>query len=461
MTFSPEFAEKRFGYGLSPRVAPVQSLGQMLEGVGEADPQVDAFPIEAFDAFLSRVLTAERARKMAKLVGRDTVEGKEFLKQARVAGSHARKAKATWFLNTQLRRAYTEQGFKERLIAFWGDHFSAQGKQGVIRQGTSSYLEGAIRPHVAGRFADLLIAAVTHPLMLHYLDQQRSMGPDSTQAIKRKRKTGLNENLAREVIELHTLGVGGPYTQTDVRQLAELFTGLSYESKTGFRFRKDFVEPGAETVLGRTYGPDPGLGQIHQVLEDLAVHPATAAHVARKLAVHFVSDQPDDGLVQHVTAAYRATGGDLMAVYGALLEHPAAWQVTEMNAKQPEEFISSALRALAVTPRHLSGPGEREVFRLFFRPLRLMGQLYQRPSGPDGWPEEDSAWITPQGIAARLEWSMQTPRRLFRTLPDPRDFVHHALGEVVPHTVHFATMAAERRHEAIGLILSSPAFQRR
>lgn len=461
MKFSSEFAERRFGYGLSPRIRPVASREEMLSGVRAADPQVELFPIEDFDTFRGRMQVAQQARQDAKRVGRNSPEGAKFLKQAKVANRHAREAKAAWFLNTQLRRSYTTQAFKERLIAFWADHFTAQGKQGVIRRATSPYIDDAIRPNVSGRFADLLFAAVTHPLMLHYLDQQRSMGPDSDRALKRNRKTGLNENLAREVIELHTLGVGGPYSQDDVRQLAELFTGLSFETHTGFRFRPDFAEPGVETVLGQTYGPEPGLDPIRRVLEDLAAHPATARHLARKLAVHFVSDEPDADLVAHLTDTYSATGGDLMAVYAALLEHPAAWQVTSMNIKQPEEFVSSALRALAVTPDHLAGLTEKEVFAHFFRPLRLMGQIYQSPIGPDGWAEEDSAWITPQGIAARVEWSMQVPRRLFDALPDPREFVRHALGATVPPTVEFAASAAESRHEAIGLILSSPAFQRR
>ena len=461
MPFSPQFAEKRFGYGLSPLVPPVASVEAMLAGLQGPDLMAQTFPIEDFATFRLRMLEAERARQNAKKVGRKSPEGVKFTKQARIANKFAREAKADWFMQSLLRRTRTPQAFRERLVAFWGDHFTAQGKQGVIRRATSPYLEDAIRPNIAGRFADLLIAAVTHPLMLHYLDQAYSIGPGSAAVKNRKGQSGLNENLAREVIELHTLGVGGPYTQADVRQLAELFTGLSFKAQEGFVFRSDFVEPGEETVLGRTYGPAPGMGPIHQVLEDLAVHPATAEHIARKLAVHFVSDTPDPALVEHLRAAYAASAGDLGEVYAALLDHPAAWQTDRLNFKQPEEFVSSALRALAAGPDELGALDEKQVIGFFYRPMRLMGQLYQQPGGPDGWAEEDEDWLTPQGLAARLEWSMQVPRKLFDSLPDPRSFVQQALGDDAPSSVIFAAEAAETRHEAIGLVLSSPAFQRR
>ncbi len=463
MTFFAEFAEKRFGYGLSPVIKPVASIDAMLRGVSAADQMSETFPIESFETFRHRMMAATAARKARRQAQNTGDEDaiKRFTKERNIINRDARQAKAGWLLRTLLRRTYTEQAFFERLVEFWGDHFTAQGKAGVMRRGTSPYLETAIRPHVGGRFADMLFSAMTNPLMLHYLDQERSMGPQSLRAIKNPGKFGLNENLAREVLELHTLGIDGPYTQADVQQLAELLTGLSYQVEKGTRFRKDFAEPGAETVMGQTYGPNPGMGPIRQILEDLAMHPATARHIARKLAVHFVSDGPPPALVSHIERAFIQSDGDLMASYAAMLEHPAAWQTDALNIRPPLEFVSAAMRALAIKPEPLLRHGEKEVAALFYGPLALMGQRFQQPSGPDGWPEEDEAWVTPQGIAARIEWAMSVPRKIASPLPDPREFVIHALGATVPGEVAFAAAAAESRHEAIGLVLSSPAFQRR
>lgn len=459
--FQPDLAEIRFGCGLSPVVTPPESVAAMLAGLGGPDHMAERFPIETMDGFRQRMLAAGEIRKRMKQA-RGTPEFEAIRKEYRVLNKIARQDMLTWLGQGLLRRSHTASGFRERLAFFWGDHFTAQGKRGLARRATSPHVEAAIRPHLTGRFADLLVAGVTSPLMLDYLDQVRSVGPASARAIKSGGKMGLNENLAREVLELHTLGVDGPYTQEDVRQLAELFTGLSFQPQVGFKFRKDFAEPGAETVLGRSYGGDPArLEHIRAVLEDLAAHPATAAHICRKLAVHFVADAPDPDLVAHMTGRYRATGGELAEVYAAMLEHPAAWEPALRNVKLPVDFVGSTCRALAVDPSRVAGMTEQDWRRLIVGPMALMGQVWQKPAGPDGWPEADAAWITPQGLAARMRWAMAAPARLVEALPDPRDFVRTALGSYAEAPVVFAAGAAETRAEAIGLVLSSPAFQRR
>jgi len=460
LTFSPEVAEKRFGYGLSPVVPPVSSVEAMLAGLKAADDMQAQYPIPGFD-HLRKLMVLKRGYDQKAKTAKGAEQKNKFRKFGKVLNRDLRLERTRWFAQTQLRRINSSQSFRERLVAFWGDHFAAQGKAGLLRRGTSPYLEDAVRPQIAGSFADLLIACVTHPLMLHYLDQDQSVGPGSELGQQKGKNRGLNENLAREVLELHTLGVGGPYTQKDVQELAELFTGMTFRREKGFTFRKAMAEPGPETVLGETYGGQLNMGPIRDVLHDLAAHPATAAHIARKLAVHFIADDPPVDLVAHIETAYRDSGGNLTAVYGALLEHPAAWSAEATNAKPPLDFISSALRALAVHAGAFSPLKEKQTAELFYRPLTLMGQIWEQPNGPDGWPEADSAWITPQGVAARLEWAVQVPQRLLSDLPDPRDFVHHALGASVPPEVAFAASAAESRNEAIGLVLASPAFQRR
>ncbi len=458
--FDPELAEIRFGCGLSPVVAPVASRQAMLDGLVAQDAMRDRFPIETFEVFLERMVAMQTLWKQRR-AKRGAPEAENIRKQMNLLKKDARQAKVRWMGQTLLRRAYTETGFRERLTYFWADHFTALGKAGVIKRATSPYIDDAIRPNITGRFTDILKAAVTHPLMLDYLDQRLSMGPNSEKAAQRGAKAGLNENLAREVLELHTLGVDGPYSQTDVRELAELFTGMSFVPRQGFKFRKDFAEPGRERVLGKSYSAKPGMGPIEEVLEDLATHPITARHIAQKLAIHFVSDTPDPALISHLEARFLDTGGDLMPLYQALLEHPSAWNTNAPNVKWPVDFVSSTLRALAVPTERIHRLDEKQARMAFIAPMRVMGQKWQEPVGPDGWPEEDSNWITPQSLSARVRWAMEIPQMLLPVLPDPRVFAQTALGRRANDVIRFAAASAESKPEAIGLVLASPAFQRR
>jgi uncharacterized protein (DUF1800 family) len=304
----------------------------------------------------------------------------------------------------------------------------------------------------------MLVAATLHPAMLAYLDQTASVGPGSAFGVRRGR--GVNENLAREVMELHSLGVGAVYDQGDVRQMALLLTGLDANAADGFVFRPDRAEPGAEVVLGRAYG-GAGVAPIEAALRDIALRDDTAKHIARKLAVHFVSDAPDAGLVAALTAAYLDTGGDLLAVYAALLAHPAAWEPRLMKARQPVDFILAALRALGMTGADMRRMAQGPAARLLTRPMALMGQDWQTPPGPDGWAEAAEAWITPQGMAARITWAMEVPGRLVVPMPDPVDFMRRCLGGAVDERLEWAAARAETTREGVGLVLSSPAFNRR
>ena len=462
MTFSPELADIRFGCGLSPGVAPPQSVDRMLEALRSRDEMAARFPIPLFSEFHPRIAEHRQAKiRQRKAAGTD--DEAALSDQARALGIAASQDMLKWYGQTVMRWTHTSSGLRERLVTFWTDHFTAVGKLGLFRNAGSPFVEEIIRPSITGRFADMLIAVTTHPMMVQFLDQQVSVGPDSVAARRaKKRKLGLNENLAREVLELHTLGVGGAYTQTDVRELAELLTGLTINNDWGYSFFPRRSQPGPETVLGKTYGGDPSrIEAIHEVLRDLAVHPATASHIARKLAVHFVSDDPDPALIGHLTSRYAETEGDLMAVYAALLEHPAAWQPELSNVKPPFSFIASACRALAVEAAQMATFKPNQVAHRMVVPGTLMGQHWQRAPGPDGWPEEDSNWITPQGLSARVRWAMTAPRLLRPDLPDPKDFVGEALGGYASEPVRFAAAAAETRAEAVGLVLSAPAFQRR
>lgn len=460
--FDPILAEFRFGCGLSPNIAPPADVQAMLASLTSPDVAAKRYPVEDFTTFLTRIqqrLEYQRIRRD----NRGTPEAAEAKEGIAQVNRNARIAQFNWMAQQLCRRIASKAPFRERLTGFWSDHFTATGKRGVLRRGASPYVETAIRPHMTGKFEDLLIAAVTHPLMVHYLDQDDSIGPNSARAqnSKGKRPTGLNENLAREIMELHTLGVGGPYTQADVREFAELLTGLTMHPIQGRQFRVDMSEPGPKTVLGKSYGKEKGrYADIEEALRDLARHPSTARHLAEKLATHFVSDTPDADLVAAIETAFLDSGTDLMAGYTAMLEHSAAWDESNPNVKQPFDFIGSSLRALAVDPQFLLGLKEN-VFRQRIQfPLVLMGHVWEKPDGPDGLAEDDAAWVTPQGLATRLQWAVTVPQFLQRDLPDPRDFVVQALGSRATPAVNFAAKAAESRADGVGLILASPAFQR-
>lgn len=457
MRYDPTIAAIRFGMGLAPdrpRPEDAQALLSELDGMAALrarfplPPYAEAIPLH--DAYL-------RLNTQAGQAG-TTRQADQFSAQMQ-AMRRAWQGRVQLGVRMNMARAVAAPyGMGERLVRFWADHFTVLGKRRFLRDAVSSYVDEAIRPHVAGDFAAMLKAAVLHVAMLLYLDQQASAGPGSA-AARRDRTRGLNENLAREVLELHTLGVSADYSQGDVRQLAKLFAGLSVKRGTGFVYRPNLSEPGPEVVLGRSY--DGGLEAVHAVLDDLARHPATARHIARKLAVHFVGDQPDPGLVDHIAAAFRATGGDLRACYAALLEHPAAHAVARRKVRQPFDYLAAAMRALALDPGAVAGADRRQTNLLMLGPMRLMGHAWERPDGPDGLPEEAAAWLTPQALAARIHWAMQAPRQLRPRLPDPRDFVTHVLGDAASDDLRFAAGAAASRPEGVGLVLAAPEFQRR
>jgi len=464
--FDPTLAAIRFGTGLSPRHAPPRDAGAMLAALVGPDGAAQAHPIAPFSTAapsLRAFRSLSRARRAALGTPQEAAAEAAF-QEIRL---RARDQRTVHFHATLARGIMTPDGFRERLALFWADHFTVRARNAFGGHLVAPYVEEAIRPHLTGRFADMLRAAATHPMMLDYLDQSRSMGPNSPAGQRQGR--GLNENLARELLELHTLGVDGPYGQGDVRQLAALLTGLVHDPDAGFDYRPRMAEPGAETVLGTTYSARAELATVHAALDDLAAHPATAAHLARKIAVHFVSDDPDPGLVAALRDRYLATGGDLMAVYAALFDHPAAWAPVPVpvpvpgpaKVKPPFAYVQSALRALDVPVARIVALDLAASRRWLMGPLTVMGQSWEEPPGPDGWPEEAEAWVTPQGMAGRIGWAMDVPGALLETLPDPRDFVRTALGEAAPEAVRFAARAAESVAEGIGVILSSPAFNRR
>ena len=242
----------------------------------------------------------------------------------------------------------TEAPFLERLVMFWSNFFAVAADKGpAVRAIAGAFEREAIRPHVLGRFADMLTAVTEHPAMLAYLDNNRSIGPHSRRGSKAG--TGLNENLARETLELHSLGVDGGYSQADVTALANILTGWRTGAATGtpafgtFVFDKAAHEPGSFAVLGKRY-PGDGAAQGNTALADFAADPATAAHVARRLAAHFVADDPPDHIVATIAAAFEQSRGDLARVSAALVASDAAWSAPPGKFLPPFDFLVAAHR---------------------------------------------------------------------------------------------------------------------
>jgi uncharacterized protein (DUF1800 family) len=345
-------------------------------------------------------------------------------------------------------------GLVERLVWFWSNHFCISADKGPTRPLCGAYEREAIRPHVLGKFSDMLVAAETHPAMLLYLDNARSIGPNSFAGVRRGK--GLNENLAREILELHTLGVRTGYTQADVTNFAKVITGwtirpLRQDPQHGgeFWFNERMHEPGAQTVIGKDY-PYDGFEQGRKVLGDLAHHSATAQHLATKLARHFVADEPPPTLVEKLSKRFRDSGGDLMAVTKTLVTAPESWQAPRTKLKKPGEWTMAAMRA--------SGLAVRDVRRVV-NTQNLLGEPLWRPPAPKGFSDDSAAWL--DGMAERLDIANQVGRIVGNAGQEPDQIVDTALGPLASAETREAVKHAESRPQALALLLMAPEFQRR
>ncbi len=441
-------AHIRYGFGLSPDGPVLNGAPDVLDQLSRFDPASSRPNLKTrFDlhhAFLS-------GRKIEKEIGK-TLDRVTALK------TDIRQITFKDYQIELARQIRLRAGFAERLAAFWTDHFTVAARGRYLGLLHGAFVDDAIRPHVSGNFADLLIAATTHPAMLLYLDQNTSIGPNSL--VGQMRGKGLNENLAREILELHTLGVGSGYSQTDVTQFAELLTGLRV-TRAGVEYLPRFAEPGSEQVLGTSYGgPEGALKDVEKALRDIALRPETARHLAWKLAVHFVDDTPDADLIDHVARAYIRSGGDLAATYAALLDHPAAWVPELRKVKRPADFVVSALRAFGASADYVQDMPIGQFRQNIIAPLYTMGQKPHQPRGPDGWPEHASAWITPATLAARIKWATELARKYGQDI-DPRMFVQTALADAASENTTFLVAGSESKWEGIALALASPEFNRR
>jgi uncharacterized protein (DUF1800 family) len=372
----------------------------------------------------------------------------------------------------------TDRPVYERLVHFWSNHFTVSAMKPASAALPPSFERDAIRPHATGQFSAMLSAAIQHPGMQLYLDNWSSIGPNSAWGKNPRlvprygfgpggRPTGLNENLAREILELHTLGVKGGYTQADVLALAAIITGWTYDRpplkayfsqeagvRSGvqmFKFEVAAHEPGAQTLLGKTYAQD-GVAQGKAALNDLARHTSAANFIAFKLTRHYVADDPPPALVARVAQAFQRSDGDIAATMTALVDGPEAWRNPLSKFKRPEEYFVSAMRALTISNLP-PGVGMTQV--------GLMGQRLYAAAGPDGFADIAAPWLTADLVWKRIEWAQAVSQRVARADADPVALGEAVLGPLLSAQTREVVVRAESPLQGLTLLLASPEFQRR
>ena len=380
-------------------------------------------------------------------------------------------------------RVTTERPFVERLVAFWSNHLCVSiSAKVLVAPLAGSYEREAIRPHVLGRFEDMLLASAKHPAMLVYLDNFQSIGPRSRGATVagrgRGQQRGLNENYARELLELHTLGVNGGYAQQDVQELAKILTGWTVsglgrpstplaaggrrrrgmaasdtDGRIGFAFQEPLHEPGAKTVLGTRYGED-GVEEGERVIRALVRHPSTARFVATKLVTHLVSDAPPASAVDRIARVFRDSDGDLRAVSSALVDLPEAWTDDARKFRTPQDWLVAMLRTFET----------REVSEAAMPQLRQLRHPLWSPQAPKGFGDTTQEWADPDSLLNRAELARTIARRMRPSIRgaqriDPRillDVVDVPANDPLHALLSDGSIAPDER---IALALAGPAFQ--
>ena len=471
---APAIALNRFGLGARPDEAPPADPRRwLLDQFGRFAPRPAAWMQQTgTDALLADYQQRERAVRDLPEADRQAAR-QAIRKDAREGYLAAVNARVSSALDTPA-------PFVERLVHFWANHFAISVEKPQVLALAGAYEAEAIRPHVLGRFDQMLLAAVRHPAMLVYLDQAQSIGPDSPAARRAaernpERPRGLNENLAREIMELHTLGARSGYTQADVTEFARALTGWSLMAPNanpasapmaqdmaaagGFQFRPQQHEPGTRTVLGRAYA-EGGEAQALAVLRDIAVAPATARHVATKLARHFVADDPPPALVERLAASFQRSGGDLPAVYRTLVESPEAWRAGTGKFKTPWDWTLSSLRALRAPEAAMGNAREPRGARLA-QVLYQLGQPVWRPGSPAGFDDIAGSWAAPDALVRRVELAQRFAAQAGNTV-DPRTVAPAVLpGAALGEGTRTAIARAESASTGLALLLVSPDFLRR
>jgi uncharacterized protein (DUF1800 family) len=439
-------AANRFGFGAKPGeltdIAP-DPRGWLKQQLAGPDPRPIGTPSAAqLAAYLQAVREKKADVDLAKMFQKNL---REDFKAAAIQRTMDAAASAV--------------PFHERLVQFWSNHFTVSIQRPIVIPVALGFENEAIRPYVLGKFRDMLSAVAAHPAMLLYLDNAQSVGPNSIGG--RLRDKGLNENLAREMLELHTVGVDGGYSQTDVTEFAKILTGWSInrdnDNNPGtFRWRPIIHEPGKKTLLGRTYRED-GVDEGIAALSDLAGRPETARHIATKLVRHFVADDPPQDAVDKIAAVFRSSDGDLRAVSLALIDLPQIWAEPLTKIKTPNDLITSAYRTFGLADGKM---GDTKFGDGAIAGLKLMGQVPFDAPSPAGWPDTADSWISPEAMMTRIQWALAAGQKL-EGHADAREIARGSIQPVAADSTMFHIDNAPSPAEGLALLIASPEFQRR
>lgn len=375
--------------------------------------------------------------------------------QMKALKTSANKAYRSYVRGTIEKALVEDVGINWRLLDFFSNHFSITANNRVLKGLAPSLEMEAIAPNLYSSFADMLVAVTQHPAMLLYLNNERSIGPNSKVG-KRKTKSGINENLAREILELHTLGVRSGYQQNDVIELAKAITGWSLapakENKFGFRFNEKFHEPGKRTILQKSFSQR-GIAKGEAILRYLASRPETACFISTKLAKHFISDTPSQSLIESMQAAWLSSNGNIKSVIHAMIDHPSAWLTKQNKFKTPREFFISSLRASGAVklPKKLNP----------YYSLNELGQLPFNAGSPAGYKDDEANWLSPSSMLNRVDWSAQYANSWQHKVKAIPNLVTDLFDQNLTELSRNSILRAESKHQALTLLLMSPEFQRR
>lgn len=469
-------AMNRFGLGARPATAvPAKPKGWLIEQLGSYDPRPPAIAaLPPRSELISAIRDLRQDRQQRRSMDEDKPSDDAAAAADRDLANYRTTVRGQYLAAVDARLGValsSDTDFAERLVHFWANHFAISIDKIVIVGLAGNFEFEAIRPHILSSFADLLKSAVRHPAMLLYLDQAQSIGPNSILArrigARSDREIGLNENLAREILELHTLGDRTAFTQEDVTEFAKAMTGLTVgglgrpqlqralgtDKLPGEAvFAEALHEPGSRTIAGRSYGGG-GAQALDRILDDLATHPATARHIATKLVRHFVADDPPAPLVARLEAVFLKTGGNLPAIYKALVEAPESWRSPVAKFKSPWEWTVSALRALSVT----DFPGRAQAAAGLFT---QMGQPVWRPGSPKGFGDISADWAGPAALMRRVETAGRFAR-LAANRVDARQLAPAILRDTLGPLTAEQIARAESPEQGLALLLVSPEFLRR
>jgi len=457
-------ASNRFGFGARPgdliRIGnkPKQWLLSQIRSPQPLSPK--AGKVTSSKAVIQVIIAFHDNKRSQRQNGKDKVKDVADVKNIRKA---MRPIYMDHVMARSIQAIESNTPFYERLVHFWSNHFavSADKPQMFGLVGTLEF--ESIRTNITGYFVDMLLAVEKHPAMLTYLDNIQSIGPNSMMAKhtgKRKinRKFDINENLSREILELHTLGVSGGYTQNDVTTFAQVISGWTFggfarhrmnKGKPGeFTFNELMHEPGTKTILKKQYR-QMGIKQGEAVLRDLALHPSTARHLATKLARHFVADEPSQESIERLSAAYLQSKGYLPAMYEALIDLDEIWQQPFAKYKSPNDFVYSIFRTIEFVPEN---PHQ------VIEPLTVLGQAPFRPGSPAGWPDTARAWSGGEALLKRVEMAVSIADKVGNSV-DPLALSNSILGSTLSEHTRIAISRAESGAQGLAMLFASPEFQ--